>query len=166
MEQVNSLRRALIADTPNVCPEDIIIHRNTTSYTDEYIVHRLSLVVFRGDDINAKGHIDVKGTNLMGADIRMDSKDLRVEHEHATILPIHDVGEEFKADVTFTRDTATRHARFGSAVAVGMKSTDENTHTLSFECLLEDTHEEQWNAAIDSLLLRLTSCKTLLMGEQ
>jgi len=43
----NAIRRVLLAHVPTLAVDDVIFHKNTTSFYREYIAHRLSLVPLR-----------------------------------------------------------------------------------------------------------------------
>lgn len=43
----NGLRRIMIAEVPTLAIEDVVIHRNTTMFQDEYLAQRLGLIPLR-----------------------------------------------------------------------------------------------------------------------
>ena len=157
VEQVNALRRTLIRDLSMYSPSRVLVKTNVTSYTDEYIVHRIGLVPFEqtGEPfatINVVGK-NVKGSDILGGPKAIDS--------NASILHMTET-QKLDLEIHFEKDSGSRHARFCRTVAVGMSPISEQMHKITFETLIPGDEDECIREAICELRIKLEKLKARL----
>lgn len=159
----NALRRCLLSDLENWAPHKLTVNENTSCQTDEYIAHRVGLIPFRrtgnGDTLSVakKGGVVLAG-ELVGCAFEPVFPE----------IPIMDLGEDAVLDVVvhFDRGRPSRHARYSTCAAVGMRQTDAHKYEISFEL-----HDERLNArdvflrAIEEMEKRVADC-LVQMGNQ
>ena len=150
VNQVNAFRRSLIADVPMIAPSKVVIRRNTTGMTDEFIAQRTGMIPFVQDDeidpstMNAS--LKVEGRNALARDF-VGANVVYADLEVAVIA----YDQELDMDVFFTRKTGKVHAQFARVCAAAMTPSDTpGMQTVSFTPLIPgDGHvcvAEAWNA--------------------
>lgn len=158
----NGVRRALISSTKSWAPSCMTVKRNTSSYTDEYLAHRLGLVPFQkvgeGEDMALKerGKKMVHASSLVGH---------AFEAAHAESLPLLflEEGQELDVVVHFEEGNGRKHARFCPCAAVGMYKVGAGKYRIEFELLHpgRDPHElavqalKNMEEEVDEALLQL-----------
>jgi len=161
--RANAARRALLADLVSRAPSHVDVRLNTSSHTDEFIAMRLGLVPFVASDDDASPVVvRVTGRPVLGRDLR------GALHPDAPVLPLGD-GQAVDATLHFAIGTGHDHARFGRAVAVGMRPVGEDEeptlHSISFETLQGgDDHAACWTEALDALDARLRRARAHLLS--
>lgn len=164
VHMANAIRRALVADLPHVAPSDVIVHKNTTSHTDEYIVHRLGLVPFRCDDktkLLPRASIVVVDRDVTGNDIFFGDRSVNVVDPNAPILRMAP-GQSLDVEIELCIGTGADNARFARTVAVGMQEAKLGGFDISFETLIDDDHDECIVDAVDALSQRVQTCKSVI----
>jgi hypothetical protein len=134
----NALRRSLIADVASWAPSRVKFGVNQSIANDEFLSHRIGQVPFRriSDACEQIGTIDVVGPTRV---TMHHFSSLAFEPVHKNIELIHLGPEErLQMTVSFDRGCATRHARYMSVAAVGMRQSRPGAHVLRFE-----PHDEQ-----------------------
>ena len=138
-----------------IAPSKIVIRRNTTGMTDEFLAQRTGLIPFTQDDCadpaTMKASLKVKGRNAVARDF-VGAEVVYADIEVAVIA--HD--QELDMDVFFTRDTAETHAHFGRVCAVSMfPSGKSGVQTVAFTPLIPGDGpvcvSEAWNALNDMM---------------
>jgi len=128
-QQVNAVRRALLAHVPSHAPSRVRILRNTTSHADEYLAQRIGLIPFCGTPTRAE--LRVSGRNATAADFCGAQACYP-----CTPVALLETDQELSLSVEFGSGTGHDHARFCRVAGVGMRPLDDGTHhELSFETL-------------------------------
>ena len=144
----NALRRTLISDLENWAPCSVTFRVNTSCQTDEFISHRIGLIPFR--KVGNGGDMTLRKTG--GVATAGDITGCTFEAVYPQI-PIMDLSEHSTLDLTihFDKQQASRHARYSTCAAVGMKLISHNKHRITFEL-----HDEQTRAK--DVMLRAIDC--------
>lgn len=122
----NALRRILIAEVPSVAIHDVTIYSNTTIFPDEYLAHRLGLVLIRADPEELGDgllHFELRVTNDTHEDRCVYSDEIvyqpAAEHAGLAVQVLPGIlicklapGHELQMDLSAQRGTGAEHAKW------------------------------------------------------
>jgi hypothetical protein len=147
----NALRRSLLNDIEFWAVNKLIITKNTTCQTDEFIAHRFGLVPFKKAGNGEQMNIRVEDRTLLASDV-----------VGVAFQPVHDLeimdlipGQAFEAVLEFTQATGKAHARFKCCAAVGMKPFKKGFHRITFETIDERPPYDAVVEALHALKMRV-----------
>jgi DNA-directed RNA polymerase alpha subunit len=129
---VNALRRVIVSERESWAPYQVVIERNTSGHTDEYLAHRIGLIPFRKEEREADGdglRLDQTGGLVCARDL--EGSGFVAVHGN---IPIVSLGKnsELKLNVVFDKRNGRSHARYCSLSAVSIQRRDED-FSLLFE---------------------------------
>lgn len=152
----NSVRRALLSDVETIAPDRVIIRKNTSCQTDEFIAHRIGLIPFKPLNLESTDAeactLSVKDRTAMAHDIVSNA------YKAYTNMPIIKManGQQLDLDVVFKKGTGSDHARFSHVSAVSYRINEDKGDThLSFEVITDESPLVHLHAALESLIKRL-----------
>lgn len=133
----NAVRRSLTSDVSSWAPCEIVLRKNTSCQTDEFLAHRIGLIPFRRLPGSHPNHMSLKkkGATALAGDLL--GPGFEAVHPHIEIMLL---GEDQELDLTvhFDEQLASKHARYSPCAAVGMTRLDGgDVHRISFELLDE-----------------------------
>lgn len=149
----NAIRRALMSDVETYAPSEIVVHRNSSSQTDEYIAHRIGLIPFVLRDASAPPtdiHLSVCGRTASTADFVGDS--FRAVHDTPIVRLVE--GQTLHIEVRFAKGTPALHVKHAHIGPVAYQKRGETT-TLSFETLTNESPLQYALTALQSLHQRV-----------
>lgn len=147
----NALRRALMNDVETYAPNEILIHANTSSQTDEYIAHRIGLIPFvRTDAPLSEMSLHVTGRLASTRDLTGDG--FRPVHETPIVRLIEE--QTLHIDIRFAKGTAVTHTKHSQIGPVAYSKTGDET-VISFETINETCPLDYALAALNSLTQRI-----------
>lgn len=147
----NAVRRALMNDVETYAPDEIVIHENTSSQTDEYIAHRIGLIPFvQKDETKLELTLNVSGRVVMTTDLVGDG--FKAMHD-TPIIRLCD-NQILHITIRFAKGTSAMHAKHSLIGPVAYKMSNGVT-TLSFETLTDRCPLDYALSALDSLLKRV-----------
>lgn len=136
----NALRMSLINDTTSLAACRIHFEANSSCFNNEYLAHRVGMIPFRRIAQQGDGtlRIRAKGPKRVYA---KDFEGIGIEPVYGHILIAVLGTEEQQLDLTahFDSAAASRHARYATVAAVGMRPADAaaDAHAISFELVDE-----------------------------
>jgi len=163
--RANALRRALINSVPVVAPSHIVVRKNTSSFTDEFLAHRIGMIPFT--QANDKEIIDVCASSCVvrSGDLHSAKDDVpSATHDDVVVVNLKD-GEEFDASIHFKTATAREHARFSHIVAAGMEPKN-GRFVVSFETMIPGDEMRSALIALDVLLASLNRTMQVVTAYQ
>lgn len=148
----NAVRRTLMSDLESWAPVRVTFRSNTSSFTDEFLAHRIGLIPFRkvgeGDSVELKrrGKKTVQSDEFCG---------IAFEAYHKNI-PVVELCDNQAIDLTvfFDKRRASTHARYAQCVGVGMAKIDNERYKITFDTTGADA-KELLLRALDALDNRL-----------
>lgn len=120
----NAVRRSLINDVENPAPLHVRIRRNTTSQTDEYLAHRIGMIMFVREPQAPSGTsatLTVNGRTAFAQD--MACRGCRIVHNVPIVKMTRH--QELDVDVAFGTGTGSQHAKFSHISVVGFRQTED-----------------------------------------
>lgn len=161
--KANAVRRSLIENVEMIAPKQVVIHKNTSCMSDEFIAHRIGLIPFTQTLDECELRVD--GRTACSADFVDGDGHCRCIDTTIEVMDL-DVNQSLHLTVMFESHTAKQHARFCRVYAVGMECVKKNQeHVLSFGTLLGERHEECLLQALDVLLRDIESARHHLARE-
>ena len=126
----NSVRRALISDIETWAASSVVVRRNTSCETDEFLSHRLGMVPLCQSDaaedcvltLRSTGPGTVYAGDLVGARARPVQPGIPLLQLAA--------GQEVDLDVHVDRKRAGVHPRYAPCAAVGMEPAGRDHHRI------------------------------------
>ena len=131
-------------------PEEVVVQCNTSWQTDEYIAHRIGLVPFRkvGNGtsmrLTVQGPCIAKASDLVGPGFEAVHPDIPI-----LSLPMSD--QKLDMTVRFAKHRASKHARYSKCCGVGMSSSHDGHHRISFDTIDGSPPLEALLEAIDAV---------------
>ena len=147
----NAVRRALMNDVTNWAPHTVVIRKNTSCQTDEYIAHRIGLIPFEAiGDTSASLHLCVENRTAHAHDFAGEG------FAPCVNVPIMKLtqGQTIDLDVHFTRGKGSDHAKF-SHISNAAYKTEGTLTSLSFSTFGAKTPDDYLMRAIESLQQRI-----------
>lgn len=129
----NAVRTSLIDDTTSLAAKEVVVKRNTSCFNNEFLAHRLGMIPFRRTEsegmelsVVAKGPRRVYARDLVG---------IGVEPVYGGVMVacLGNAEQQIDLTVRFDEQRGSKHARYMSVSAVGMRPTADGRHELSFE---------------------------------
>lgn len=148
----NAIRRALIMDIKTLAPHNVIIHKNTSCATDEYIAHRIGMIPFKNVTENTKLVLKKEDTLATTDDISGS-----FSLENAIPIILLNVGQSIDLEISFDEKTGNDHARYSKVCGVGYKIQRDNI-AFQFETL-EDDPLVLLKLAFEKLMSRLSDTR-------
>lgn len=149
----NALRRSLMSDVINYAPKEIIIRKNTSCQTDEYIAHRIGMIPFRRvhPDVDGMLTLRVDGREVMASDL------VGTAYYAPTNVPIIKMAneQELELDVVFTRGTGSDHVKFSHIGKVGYNVVNDELVRMQFEMVTDESPIDYLQRAIVALDKRI-----------
>ena len=147
----NAVRRALMNDVTNWAPRAVVIRKNTSCQTDEYIAHRIGLIPFGATgDTNASLHLCVENRTAYAHDFVGEG------FAPCVNVPIMKLtqGQSIDLEVQFARGKGSDHAKFSHITNVTFNSEGPLTG-LSFSTFGAEPPDDYLVRAIESLQQRI-----------
>lgn len=117
---MNTIRRAMMAETPVLAIQTARIYENNSVIFDEMLANRLALVAVRGSkkvklDDEAKLGLDKEGPcTVYSSDIKILSGHAEVVHQNIPLLKLSK-GQKIKAELVATGGVGSTHAKYQPA---------------------------------------------------
>ncbi len=151
----NAIRRAIMSDVVNYAPKEVMIRKNTTCQTDEYIAHRIGMIPFRRASTGPDGclTIHVVGRQAMASDL------IGTAYYAPTDVPIIKMieNQELDLEVVFMSGTGSDHVKFSHVGKVGYRVVNEKCVQLQFEMITDESPLDYLERAVDALHKRVHS---------
>ena len=152
----NAVRRALLTDVSSFAPTEVLIRRNTSCQSDEYIAHRVGLIPFvQGGTSCTSLSLSVSGRTATTSDLRGDS--FRAVHE-IPLVRLNDT-QTLDLDVRFGRGTAAEHAKFAQIGPVSYTRGDKERTAMGFETINNTCALDYLEAALQTLVASVDDAK-------
>ena len=121
----NALRRIMMMNLETIAPSDIIINKNTTCQTDEYIAHRIGLIPFiqNNKDKDLSVSLSVKGKTATTEDL-IGNVNCPKKVEIMNLIE----NQELDLTIVFRKGSGEEHSRFCSVAGVGFEKTEKCIH--------------------------------------
>lgn len=153
----NAIRRSLLSDVTSWAPKHVVIRKNTSCQTDEFLAHRIGMIPFRrltdaGDGtvtLSARGPGVACAREMSGvgfAPVHGDIEVMRLGDDHELDLTVH-----------FDEKPASAHARYMTCAAAGMCPVDAGAtrHRIHFDTLDDAPPREVMLRALDAFEARV-----------
>ena len=136
MGVANALRRIINTELLAWAPSHVTIHTNTTSLTDEFLVHRIGLIPFRKLHISCAADVRLELREKGGRVIAGDFKGIAFEpiHPNLHLVDLQE-GQELSLHVDFDQNSACTHARYSMYAAVSLVKSRDDLQLLTFETI-------------------------------
>jgi DNA-directed RNA polymerase alpha subunit len=152
----NAVRRALLRDVSTFAPTEVVIRRNTSCQSDEYIAHRLGLIPFvQNGTSHTPLSLNVSGRTAKTSDLRGDS--FRAVHE-IPIVRLNDT-QTLDFDLRFEKGTAADHAKFAQIGPVSYTRTNKGRTVMGFETINGTCALAYLEAALQALVASVDDAK-------
>jgi len=156
----NALRRALISDIPTIAPNTIVIRKNTSCQTDEYIAHRIGLIPF-----SQKSATTIGIAKLDVSDRAANTHDIVGNYSsvHNMVIMKLIEGQCLDVDINFDTKTGLTHSRYSSVAAAAYEKCGD-VLKFKFEVINDLSCVEVLQKAMQSLMMRLDNAERQMMS--
>ena len=149
----NAVRRSMLQDLTSWAPFEVVVRKNTSCQTDEFIAHRIGLLNFRKVGEGTEMLLKVNGRIAFARDLVGPA--FEPCHPDIEIILLKE-GQGLDMTLMFDRQRASKHARYSPCAAVGMAKIDgEGRHRIAFEINDDRTPESVLQDALDALDARV-----------
>jgi DNA-directed RNA polymerase subunit D len=157
----NLIRRVLIARTPTLAIDDVLIMDNTSVMYDEMLGHRIGLVPIKADilslkeDATANFRLEITAEKddviVYSGDLKSLDPNYKVAFENIPLCKLAK-GQRIFLEAIARVKTGNVHARFQPVSACAYKQINDDTFIFSFESTGIDEPEKILLKAIDVII--------------
>jgi DNA-directed RNA polymerase, alpha subunit/40 kD subunit len=157
----NLIRRVLIARTPTLAIDDVLIIDNTSVMYDEMLAHRIGLIPIKTDilslkedtTVNFRLEVTAEKDDVMvySGDLKSLDPNYKIAFENIPICKLAK-GQRIFLEAIARVKTGNIHARFQPVAACAYKQVNEDTFIFSFESTGIDEPEKILLKAIDVII--------------